>query len=78
MINRLIYLVSVSQKDIEIAIDYFKTYISVGEIIAAIDLKARGVSNPQAVILELLKMGIIERGEGCYNLVRKSSNEKRV
>lgn len=72
----LIYLMSVSQKEIEIAIDYFKTYISVGEIIATIDLKARGVSNPQAVISKLLEMGIIERGEGCYNLVRNPSNKK--
>ncbi|AKA73926.1 hypothetical protein SULI_08405 [Saccharolobus solfataricus] len=72
----LIYLMSVNQKEIEIAIEYFKNYISVGEIVATMDLKARGISNPQAVISKLIEMGIIEKGEGCYNLVRKSTDKK--
>ncbi|WP_338600580.1 hypothetical protein V6M85_12230 [Sulfolobus tengchongensis] len=76
MNTRLIYLMSVNQKEIEIAIEYFKTYVSVGEIIAVMDLKAKGISNPQAVISKLIEMGIIERGEGCYNLVRNSTNKK--
>ncbi|ACP35660.1 hypothetical protein YG5714_1552 [Sulfolobus islandicus Y.G.57.14] len=76
MNTRLIYLMSVNQKEIEIAIEYFKNYVSVGEIAATMDLKARGISNPQAVISKLIEMGIIEKGEGCYNLVRKSMDKK--
>ncbi len=73
---RLKYLMSASEKDIKIAIEYFKANLSVGEIIASIELKARGVSNPESTISKLLEMGIIERGEGCYNLVRKPSEKK--
>ncbi|AWR97594.1 hypothetical protein DFR86_08565 [Acidianus sulfidivorans JP7] len=58
------------ETDIEIAEKYFKKYLSVGEIIAVRDLKALGVKEPEKVIAQLMEKGIIERGEGCYNLVR--------
>lgn len=63
---------SEDQKEIEIAIKYFKTNISVGELIAFRELRALGIKNPENVINKLIEMGIIERGEGCYNLVRNS------
>lgn len=58
------------ETDLEIAEKYFKKYLSVGEIVAIRDLKALGVKQPEKVIAELIQKGIIERGEGCYNLVR--------
>lgn len=63
---------SEDQKEIEIAIKYFKTNISVGELIVLRELRALGIKNPENVINKLIEMGIIERGEGCYNLVRNS------
>lgn len=62
------------EKDIEIAEKYFRKYISVGEIIAIRDLKALGVKEPEKVISELMKRGIIEKGEGCFNLVREKKH----
>jgi hypothetical protein len=59
-----------SQDDINIAIKYFKNVISVGEILAVRELKALGVKEPETTIAKLIDMGIIEKGEGCYNLVR--------
>ncbi|MCY0858987.1 MAG: hypothetical protein OWQ54_01005 [Sulfolobaceae archaeon] len=61
---------SEDQKEIEIAIKYFKTNISVGELIALRELRALGIKNPEKIINKLIEMGIIEHGEGCYNLVR--------
>jgi hypothetical protein len=62
-----------SQDDINIAIKYFKNVISVGEILAVRELKALGVKEPETTIAKLIEMGIIEKGEGCYNLVRNRS-----
>ncbi|QGR19441.1 PolB1-binding protein PBP2 family protein [Stygiolobus azoricus] len=62
-----------SQDDINIAIKYFKNVISVGEILAVRELKALGVKEPEATIAKLIEMGVIEKGEGCYNLVRNRS-----
>lgn len=62
------------EKDIEIAEKYFRKYISVGEIIAVRDLKALGVKEPEKVIVELMNRGIIEKGEGCFNLVREKKH----
>jgi len=62
-----------SQDDINIAIKYFKNVISVGEILAVRELKALGVREPETTIAKLIEMGIIEKGEGCYNLVRNRS-----
>lgn len=60
----------VEDKEIEIAIKYFKENISVGELIALRDLKYKGIRDPERIIAKLIQMGIIEKGEGCYNLVR--------
>jgi hypothetical protein len=62
------------EKDIEIAEKYFRKYISVGEIVAVRDLKALGVKEPEKVIVELMNKGIIEKGEGCFNLVREKKH----
>jgi|ECHhosMinimDraft_1075155.scaffolds.fasta_scaffold00009_46 hypothetical protein len=58
------------EEDLEKAIRYFKSNISVGEIVAIKELKAIGVRNPEEVIDELIRRNIIRKGEGCYSLVR--------
>ena len=64
-----------SQDDIQKAIKYFKNTVSVGEIIALRELKALGIKNPEEVIAKLIEMKVIEKGEGCYNLVRDSKQK---
>ncbi|BBG24004.1 PolB1-binding protein PBP2 family protein [Sulfuracidifex tepidarius] len=59
-----------TEKEIEVAKKYFSTYISVGEIIAVKELRTQGIRNPEEVISKLIQEGFIEKGEGCYNLVR--------
>ncbi|QKQ99526.1 hypothetical protein GWK48_03170 [Metallosphaera tengchongensis] len=60
-----------TNKDIEVAKKYFVTNVSVGEIAAVRDLKALGVKEPERVIAELLRMNVIVKGDGCYNLLRE-------
>lgn len=62
---------SVREDEVLIAKKYFQTNMSVGEIVARKELLAMGVKNPELVITRLLEIGFIERGEGCYNLVRQ-------
>ncbi|MCG2888309.1 MAG: hypothetical protein L7H21_06065 [Sulfolobales archaeon] len=66
---------TVSQEDIEKAIKYFKSVISVGEILAYKELLALGIKRPEIVITKLLEMGVIEKGEGCYNLVKEPTKK---
>ena len=54
---------------------YFVKYISVGEILAEKELKALGISNPLKVIKNLILKGVLERGEGCYNLAKNIREE---
>ncbi len=49
---------------------YFVKHISVGEILAERELRALGIKNPLKVIKSLILKGVLERGEGCYNLAR--------
>jgi len=65
-----------SQDDIQKAIRYFKNVVSVGEIVALRELKALGIKNPEEVIMKLIEMKIIEKGEGCYNLVRDRNSKQ--
>ena len=65
-----------SQDDIQKAIRYFKNVVSVGEIIALRELKALGIKDPEEVIMKLIEMKIIEKGEGCYNLVRDRNSKQ--
>ncbi len=69
-------MILLSEKEIEVAKKYFMNVVSVGEIIAVRELKALGVSEPEKVIQKLIEMGVIEKGEGCYNLVREKSGNK--
>ena len=51
------------------ALEYFVKNLSVGEIIAVIDLRRIvKVNEPERVLRRLVERGILERGEGCYNL----------
>ena len=54
---------------------YFIKYISVGEIIAEKELKALGLNNPLKIIKNLILKGVLERGEGCYNLAKNVREE---
>ncbi len=49
--------------------DYFLRNISVGEIIAVRELQYRyKIDKPLEIIVRLINEGLLEKGEGCYNL----------
>ncbi len=53
------------------ALNYFITNISVGEIVAVRELEAlEGIRDARRVIETLVEKGLLERGEGCFNLPR--------
>jgi len=53
------------------AFSYVWDNISVGEILYERDLsRIHGVRKPILVAIELRDKGLLERGEGCYNLPR--------
>ncbi|BCS91626.1 PolB1-binding protein PBP2 family protein [Metallosphaera javensis (ex Sakai et al. 2022)] len=62
-------------RELEIARKYFQTNLSVGEIIAVRDLKGLGIREPERVIAELIRQGVIVKGEGCYNFRREKRKE---
>jgi len=49
---------------------YFINNVSVGDLRAVLDLKAKGVPDPEVIIAKLIREGFIEKGEGCYNLAK--------
>lgn len=51
-------------------LNYFIKNISVGEIIAEKELRLEGVKDPRRIIRKLMDKGLIEHGEGCYNLAK--------
>jgi len=54
---------------------YFIRNISVGEILALRELEILGVKNPLKVIRTLILKGVLEKGEGCYNLAKDIREE---
>jgi len=61
-----------------LALEYFITNISVGEIIAVRELEDLvGIKDPRSVLDSLIEKGFIERGERCYNLSRNVKEELR-
>lgn len=54
---------------------YFIRNISVGEILALRELEILGVKNPSKVIRTLILKGVLEKGEGCYNLAKDIREE---
>ncbi len=56
-------------------LNYFMKHISVGEIIAEKELRLEGIKDPREVIRKLMEKGLIERGEGCYNLAKNIREE---
>ena len=50
---------------------YFVSNVSVGDIRATLDLKAKGIDNPEKIIAKLVKEGLLEKGDGCFNLNEK-------
>ncbi len=51
------------------AFRYVWEYVSVGEIIAEQELRLyKGVQKPDLALKRVREKGLIERGEGCYNL----------
>ncbi|AAY80879.1 PolB1-binding protein PBP2 family protein [Sulfolobus acidocaldarius] len=63
------------EDELEKAKKYFQNVVSVGEILAVRELKALGISDPEKVINKLIELGFIEKGEGCYNLIRERSKD---
>jgi len=56
----------------KVVFDYFRKNVSVGEIIAIRELSAiYKIKNPEQVINSLIAKGLIERGDGCYNLAKE-------
>ncbi len=52
-------------------IEYFMNYLSVGELIALRELRSMGIRKPEEVIADLLEKGLLEKGDGCYNLPKE-------
>ncbi len=53
------------------AFNYVWENISVGEILAEKDLYQHyGIEKPALILRRLREKGLVERGEGCYNLAR--------
>ncbi len=50
---------------------YFISNVSVGDIRATLDLKAKGIDDPEKIIAKLVKEGLLEKGDGCFNLTEK-------
>jgi len=49
--------------------EYFVSNISVGELIVLRELRARyKIREPLRILRSLVEKGLLERGEGCYNL----------
>ena len=51
--------------------EYFMNYLSVGELIALRELRSMGIRKPEEVIADLLEKGLLEKGDGCYNLPKE-------
>ncbi|MCS7107138.1 MAG: hypothetical protein NZ902_03430 [Acidilobaceae archaeon] len=51
------------------ALNFFLQNISVGELRALRELK-REIPQPAQAIRKLLSLGLLEEGEGCYNLAK--------
>jgi len=50
---------------------YFVSNVSVGDIRATLDLKAKGIDEPEKIMAKLVKEGLLEKGDGCFNLTEK-------
>ena len=65
----------ITSEDEEKVILYFIRNISVGEILALRELEILGVKNPTKIIRSLILKGVLEKGEGCYNLAKDIREE---
>ena len=68
-LRKLKEIVEKLPRDELIAFKYLWEYISVGEIIAEQELRVQhGVEKPSLAFKRIREKGLMERGEGCYNL----------
>ncbi len=68
-IRKLRKILETLSRDELIAFRYLWEHISVGEIIAEQELRLQhGVQKPDLAFKKLREKGLMERGEGCYNL----------
>ncbi len=68
-LRKLKEIVEALPRDEAIAFRYLWEFISVGEIIAEQELRAKhGVAKPSLAFKRIREKGLMERGEGCYNL----------
>lgn len=57
-----------SKNELEV-LEYFLRNLSVGEIVAIKELRLLyKIEDPEQIIGKLIRLGLIERGEGCFNL----------
>jgi len=66
--------IELNEEEIKI-LKYFIRNISVGEILTLLDLRRMGISDPEYYIRRLTEKGLLERGEGCYNLAKELREE---
>ncbi len=68
-IRRLREIVSRLDREELAAFRYLWEHISVGEIIAEQELRVQhGIMKPDLAFKRIREKGLMERGEGCYNL----------
>ena len=60
----------ITNEDEKKVVLYVIKNISVGEILALRELEILGVKNPIKIIRSLILKGVLEKGEGCYNLAK--------
>ena len=65
----------ITNEDEKKVVLYFIKNISVGEILALRELEILGVKNPIKIIRSLILKGVLEKGEGCYNLAKDIREE---
>lgn len=82
MEERLAELVRGLSRDERVALVYFLENVSVGEILAVRELRAKyGLRDAERVLGSLIAKGLLERGEGCYNLapdLRKAATREEA
>jgi len=65
----------ITSEDEKKVVLYFIRNISVGEFLALRELEILGVKNPAKIIRSLILKGVLEKGEGCYNLAKNIREE---
>lgn len=66
----ILLAVAEGNEEIATAIEYMVRERSVGTLVARMELRGKGVKNPDKVLGMLREAGLIEVKPGCYNLAK--------